>query len=137
MKLVDTNVFMYAVGRNHDYRESCRTLIAQLRSGDLDVNIDVEVVQEILHIYHARNQTNVGIRVARDVMMMLPRPITVTPQTVSSATDLLERYPSIQSRDAVHAAVALEHGLEGIISADRGFDIIDGLKRFDPKELAA
>ena len=41
------------------------------------------------------------------------------------------------SRDAIHAAVVFEHRLEGIISADRAFDGIAGLTRFDPKELAA
>jgi predicted nucleic acid-binding protein len=53
------------------------------------------------------------------------------------AAQILVQHPVLQSRDAIHAAVVFENKLEGIISADRGLDVIDGLVRFDPKELAA
>ena len=37
------------------------------------------------------------------------------------------------SRDAIHAAVVQTHDLEGIVTADKVFDRIKGLKRFDLK----
>jgi uncharacterized protein len=39
---------------------------------------------------------------------------------------------SISARDALHAAVAIIHGLEGICSYDSGFDRIPGLRRVEP-----
>ena len=50
---------------------------------------------------------------------------------------LLRDVPGIASRDAVHAAVVVVHGLEGIVSADRDFDRIPGLRRYDPADLVA
>ena len=49
---------------------------------------------------------------------------------------LLAEMPGIEARDAIHAAVVFEHRLEGIVSADRDFDRIPGLRRFDPLEVA-
>ena len=50
---------------------------------------------------------------------------------------LLLATPGLSVRDAVHSAVVMEHGLDGIVSADRHFDRIPGLRRYDPADLAA
>lgn len=46
--------------------------------------------------------------------------------------DLIERIPTIWSRDAVHAATALVYGIDTIVSPDHTFDGIPGLTRVDP-----
>jgi hypothetical protein len=53
-----------------------------------------------------------------------------------AARNLLEQYPSLQARDAIHAAVVFANRLEGIISADGSLGLIRGLVRFDPTEIA-
>jgi predicted nucleic acid-binding protein len=45
--------------------------------------------------------------------------------------------PGLSPRDAIHAAVVIEHGLDGIVSADQDLDRIPGLGRYDPIEVAA
>jgi hypothetical protein len=49
----------------------------------------------------------------------------------------MQQHPRIQSRDAFQVATVFEYDLEGLVSADRGFEGIAGLTRFDPIELAA
>ena len=49
---------------------------------------------------------------------------------------LMAQTRDLATRDAIHAAVAFEHALEGIISADGDFDRIPGLRRYDPMEIA-
>lgn len=137
MKLVDTNVLIYSVGTEHEYRQSASEVVARVRAGLIQANVDTESFQEILHVYRSRKQVSFGTRFCTDLMTIFPAAILVSQQTIQSAVDILTRYPNLQSRDAVHAAVVLEHNLEGIISADRAFDTIKGLTRFDPKELAA
>ncbi len=44
----------------------------------------------------------------------------------------MDSYQSLQARDALHAAVALHHGLDAICSFDRDFDQIQGLNRIEP-----
>ena len=50
---------------------------------------------------------------------------------------LMAETRDLSARDAIHAAVVIEHGLEGIVSADHDFDRILGLVRFDPITLSA
>jgi predicted nucleic acid-binding protein len=50
--------------------------------------------------------------------------------------DVLGAHPRLSPRDAIHAAVVLTYGLEGIVSTDRAFGRVPGLVRFDPAELA-
>lgn len=137
MKLIDANLLIYSVGVEHLYKGISLDILAKGRRGELEMNINAEVLQEVLYYYHRRGRLALGFRLFDDLAVQFPYPFPISGHTARQARDLLERYPSVQSRDAIHAAVVFENQLEGIISADRGLDVIDGLVRFDPKELAA
>jgi len=76
-----------------------------------------------------------GVDVVNHALTLFPEPITVGVSDLRVAGDLMQRRPSLDARDALHAAVVLEHGLDGIVSADRGFDAVPEIARFDPKDL--
>lgn len=137
MKLLDANVIIYAVGRPHAYKEMSRRVTERMLAGEIEANINTEVLQEVLHYFHRVRQTQAALDAFDDLASMFPQPIPIDVTTAQLARDLLGRYPFLQVRDAFHAAVVRQHRLEGIISADRAFDRVVGLKRFDPKELAA
>ncbi len=137
MKLIDTNVFVYSLGSDHPYREPSLATLKRIRESEINANISTEILQELLHVYRRRNQLQLGIELFDDLVGQFPQPLPIVAATAIIARDVLEQYPSLQVRDAFHAAVVFEHNLEGIISADRAFDSIEGLTRFDPKELAA
>ncbi len=40
-------------------------------------------------------------------------------------------------RDGIHAATALNHGIELVVSPDRAFDRVPGLRRVDPADAVA
>ena len=136
LKLIDANVVIYSIGRSHEYREPSRRVMILAGEGQLEATLDTEALQEIIHFYHRRGRTETALAVFDDLMRTFPVPLGVTARTVVVARDILSAYSSLQARDAVHAAIVLEHGLEGIITADRGFDGIEGVARFDPKEFA-
>lgn len=50
---------------------------------------------------------------------------------------LVERHDQLQPRDAVFAATALNREMPVILSPDRGFDAIAGLRRVDPLDEGA
>jgi predicted nucleic acid-binding protein len=137
LKLIDANVLMYTVGGEHPYKRPSIAVLAKQQLGEIEANINAEVLQEILHFYHRRKRTVEGFRLFDDVVVKFPSPFPILASTVRMARQVLGNNPRLQSRDALHAAVVFEHRLEGIISADRTFDGIAGLRRFDPKELAA
>lgn len=45
--------------------------------------------------------------------------------------------PRLDARDAMHAATALNHGIDAIVSPDRAFGDVRGLRRLDPTDAAA
>ncbi len=69
------------------------------------------------------------------MLILFPAPLPVSGEIIAVARDILSAYPRLGPRDAIHAAVVLNQGLEAIISADRAFDEIREIKRMDPLEL--
>jgi predicted nucleic acid-binding protein len=69
------------------------------------------------------------------LLRTLPLVIEIDGRIIDRAASLVLSHPALATRDLIHAAVTIEHGLEGIISADRGFDQIPGVRRFDPREM--
>lgn len=138
MKLIDTNVLVYALGGPHPYKASSQKIMEKYAAGEIEVNISTEVLQEILDVYHRRQRNpEFALRAFDQLVIQFPSPFPILTGTARTARDILERNPRLQARDAFHIAVVFEHRLEGIISVDRAFDQVAGLKRFDPKELAA
>lgn len=116
-------------------REPCTEVLTRAIRGSFAANTNVEVLQEVLNYYHRRGDLTYGQEVAHNALTLFPDPYTVTVKTFALAQGVLNDYPQLSTRDAIHAAVVLERGLEGIISTDRGFDAIPGVKRFDPRNL--
>lgn len=135
MKLVDTNIIIYSLGKEHPLKEPCRKLIAKVASGDIIANIDVEVLQEILYIFTYRNQRSKGIDACYYLLELFPNPFTISKNEINSAIFLMDEYPSLVSRDAIHAAVVINNKLRGIISEDSDFDMIKNIKRFKCKDI--
>ncbi|MEX0800491.1 MAG: type II toxin-antitoxin system VapC family toxin [Dehalococcoidia bacterium] len=135
MKLVDANVLIYAAGDEHPYKEPSLRLLRLVREGAIEANTDVEVLQEILHYYQRRGRVELGVGVLNHTLALFPDPLGITVPMVVAAAETLRQHPRLQTRDALHAAVVIEAGLEGIVSADRGFDAVPEIERFDPAEL--
>jgi predicted nucleic acid-binding protein len=133
--MVDANVFIYAVGGPGPYRESCQRFLRSLYKQSNEFLTNVEVLQEILHVLGRRGRRTEAAALVLDVMRSLRSIIPIQAAEISAAIAILKEYPQISTRDAVHAAVVRLHGLEGVVSADRGFDVIRGVTRFDPLEM--
>lgn len=134
MKLLDTNVFIYAQGGPHPYREPCRAVLA---GADPEAyGVDVETLQEILDVYTRRGRRRIALDTVADVLASFPDPFPISRREIEEAADIVDAHERLSLRDAIHAAVVLTNGLEGIVSADRAFDRVPGLVRFDPADLA-
>ena len=137
MKLLDANVVIYSEGREHPYRGPCKIVMEQVNACPGEYAIDVESLQEILHVYSKRGESEKGMAIAQRLLNLFSEIIPITTAEIVTAIRLFRETPGLSGRDAIHAAVVMEHGLEGIVSADRDFDRIPGLRRYDPMELAA
>jgi predicted nucleic acid-binding protein len=48
---------------------------------------------------------------------------------VFAAKDLIHASPTLSARDALHVAVMRRHDIADILSFDRGFDAVNGIRR--------
>lgn len=136
VKLLDTNIVIYALGRDHPYREPCRAIMNQLEGHPHDYAADAEMLQEVLYVFSNRKDIETGVSAVLRLLDLFPHVIPITGSEIAVAARLIGQPPQLSIRDAIHAAVALEHGLEGIVTADKVFDHIPGVRRFDPTEVA-
>jgi predicted nucleic acid-binding protein len=136
MKLLDTAVFLYAQGRPHRYREPCLAVLAEARAQPEAYVVDCEALQELLYVYGRRGDRGFGLRAVEQTLVAFPSPLPITRREIEEAARVFKGYPRLSARDALHAAVSLTHGLEGIVATDKGFDDVAGVTRFDPLDLA-
>ena len=132
MILVDANVLMYAAGAPHPYKERSAAYLERVASGELDAVLDAEVLQELLHRYRALNRWKEGRKLFDLARTIFPVVLPVTAELMDRACVLLDAYPHLMARDALHAAVVLGHDLEALCSFDQDFDLVAGVHRVEP-----
>lgn len=126
MIFVDTNVFMYAVGRPHPLREPARTFFAACNRDRIPLVTSAEALQEMAHAY-----LRVGRAATLDAALALVErcEVDVWPLTHEDATlarQLCDRYPSLEARDLCHLASCRRRGVGDIKTFDRGLAAVSG-----------
>jgi predicted nucleic acid-binding protein len=135
LRLLDTNIVVYALGGPHRYREPCRRLFEDIARGNVDYLIDVELLQEVLYVYSARALRQTAYEVFDRLLQVFPDPLPIGREDLLVARDLLERWPRLSPRDSIHAAVVLNSGLDAIVTADKDLGEVEGVTSLDPLEL--
>lgn len=129
MILVDANVPMYLVGAAHPNKDAAVRHVERLVSDRAALVTDAEVLQEILHRYVAIDRRD-AIQPAFDAVLgLVERVIDVDLEVVRTAKDVVQGQPGLSARDALHVAVMRHHGIDRILSFDRGFDQVPGVQR--------
>jgi len=130
--LIDANIFMYAAGRESPQRSPCQRFLDRIVAGEGPAACtNTEILQEVLHRYRNLKTPEVGFQIF-DAVTHLGIPIlSVTDRAMVEARRLLEAYPSLSTRDGVHIGVMREHGIEEVLSYDRGFSDVPWVKRLE------
>ena len=129
---LDTNIVMYAIGKEHPYKTPCRAVLERVGRDEIDVVSNTEVLQEILHRYVSMRRPDLAELAYRSLEKACDQIFPVTKADLDQAFTLLKAHPDIRSRDAVHAAVMLNNGITSILSTDPHFDHITGITRIEP-----
>lgn len=128
---LDVNVPMYAGGREHPLKAACVWVMRQAAEGLLNVAVDTEIIQEILHRYSAIGEPRIGIKMGTSLLNIVPTTYPVNVADMQLAIEIFEKYvgQGITARDALHVAVMRNNGLTHIVSADQHFDCVEGITR--------
>jgi hypothetical protein len=129
MVFVDSNVPMYVAGRDHEHRAPAQRFLERARAGEIETCTSTEVLQEILYRYSALNRRDLAGAVYDLFVQLCPVVLPVTLADTDRARRIVTGAPNVSVRDAVHAAVMLNHDISAIATFDRGFDAIEGIAR--------
>jgi predicted nucleic acid-binding protein len=132
---VDTNIIMYAVGAEHPCRSPCLDALGRIVQEDLQAVVSSEVHQEILHRYRSIGLPDKAREISIRLETVIPATLPVTLADIHRVRQLAERYPALNTRDLIHAAVMLENDLTRILSTDSHFDLLTEIERVDPRNF--
>lgn len=126
MIFVDTNVFMYAVGRPHTLQTCAQEFFIEANRSGTPLCTSAEVMQELAHVYlpTGRLQTfdaTVGLIASAGVDVW-----PLEEADVALARQLHEQYPELQARDLCHLASCRRRGVREIKTFDQTFAAISG-----------
>jgi predicted nucleic acid-binding protein len=120
---------MYLVGAEHPHKVDARRLLERAVAESRRLVTDSEVLQEILHRYVAIDRRDAIQPCFNVVLEIVDEVLPVTVDTVSAAREIVLGHPDLTARDAIHLAVMREHGIREILSFDRHFDDLAGIRR--------
>lgn len=135
--LYDTSIFVYALGGEHPYKEPCREILRRAAAGDLQGEASADLLQEFIHQRVRRTGDRLGAAKAARSLATLAWWHPVEPNDVQRGIDLFETHNELNARDAVFAALAINRGIDAILTTDRAFDGVDELERIDPADKQA
>lgn len=132
MRLIDTNIIMYALGKPHALKENCRNILQDVVNNTIEANIDTEVLQELLYVYSFRGEREKGFKVVEEMLVLFPNPFSIRINEIEKAKDLMKVYSFLTARDAIHCAVTINNKSEGLISTDKDLKSIKEIYLFKP-----
>ncbi len=134
---LDTNIFMYAAGKPHEFKEPCISILSKVQSGELNAAIDTEVFQEVLYRYHHINLLDKGVDLAWSMMDIGFDVLPVTKKVIEVSLYFYQQYQNkgISPKDIIHVATMMQNDIKKIVSVDKHFDVIEEVQRIDPSRL--
>ena len=132
---IDTNIFLnpilYDINKNQEAQKS-KNFLEEIITNKKIGYTSVLTWDEFVWII----RKTLGIQIAIEKgkkLLIFPnlRIVKLSLSTINRAQDIISNY-HVHSRDAIHAASALENKINKIISFDNDFDIINEMERSEP-----
>ncbi len=129
MIFVDTNVFMYAVGRPHPLRSAARQFFLECQRNRTPLCTSAEVLQELLHAYVPVSRLSTLdaalTLIARSRVEVWP----LVMEDVTLARQLIVQHPTLGARDLCHLASCRRRGVREIKTFDQGLRGVGGQEK--------
>ena len=120
MTYVDTNVFMYAVGKPHPLQSRAQKFFHESLRSRTALFASAEVIQELMHVYLSMKRPHT-LDSALDLIEGVG--VEVWPLEaagVQLARRLHQRHPTLHARDLCHLASYQRRGVREIMTFDEG-----------------
>ena len=119
MIFVDTDIFVYAVGREHPRREPAQAFFVDASRDRVPLYTSAEVLQELLHAYlpvRRLRELDAALALASGAMAEI---WALERADVDLARELERLHPALAARDLCHLASCRRRGVRRIETVDR------------------
>ena len=137
MRFLDTNVILRYLTRDDEAKaKACYELFQRVQRGEEELATCEAIVAEVIYVLSSPRLpyrlSHEQIR-ARLLPILTLRGLKLPQKRVClQALDLYASYPSVDFEDALAVAHMEQRGITAIVSYDRDFDRVAGLRRADP-----
>ncbi len=128
---IDSNVFFYARIMDAKYGEACARIIEAIAKGELKGVASVLVVLEVANALKKYGLTE-AVKDEIDAICSLGMALVPVDDVIIRRVGGIYQEAWISPYDCVHAATMRKLNVDEIVSADRDFDKIPGIRRIDP-----
>ncbi len=130
---VDANVIVYG-NLESPYRDACLEILAAVAAGEADGKTSTAALEEVWYLeWSGRVGAVDGL--TRDAYALFAPLLPVGDDAFRLALDLDAE--SLGPNDRLHVATCDLAQIDVIVSADQGFDTVEGLRRVDPLDPGA
>ena len=119
MIFVDTNVFMYAVGKPHPLQSRAQQFFDESTRNHKTLFTSAEVIQELMHVYLRMKRPHT---LDSALELVANAGVEVWPleeEDVTLARQLHDRHPTLTARDLCHLASCRRRGVNDIMTFDQ------------------
>lgn len=134
MIILDTTVLVYAAGTDYPLREPCRRILEAASTGSIVAVTTTHVIEEFVHVRARRRSREDAVRLGRIYATLLAPLVATDADDLEAGLRLFATQPGLGSFDSVLAAVALRRDALALVSADRSFAGVAGLRHVDPMD---
>jgi len=132
---IAANVILYALVRAEPaYAAACTRILDAVVDGTAEGLTSTAVIEEVMHIELSSNTAELR-GVAGIAYAMLTPLLVVSDDAVRHALGL--EAPHLGANDRVHVGTCRVHEIETVVTGDRGFDGVRGIRRVDPLDADA
>lgn len=119
MIFVDSNVFIYAVGRSHPLKTEAQNFFLDASSRGKRLVTSAEVLQELLHVYLPVERMQTLDAALELATQGVDRIIPIDSAAVLYARSLINNFPGLTARDLLHLSVCQLNKIRELKTFDR------------------
>jgi predicted nucleic acid-binding protein len=119
MIFVDSNLFVYAVGRQHSLRSEAQKFFLDAATKRTPLVTSAEVLQELLHIYLPVERIETLDNALQLAVESVDQIFDVTADAVIQARMLADEYSFLSARDLIHLSVCRLNNITQLKTFDR------------------
>ncbi|MEE9536037.1 MAG: type II toxin-antitoxin system VapC family toxin [Desulfobacterales bacterium] len=119
MIFVDSNVFIYAVGRSHPLKAEAQNFFLDAGNKGKRLVTSAEVLQELLHVYLPVDRMQTLDAAMELATQGVDQVIPIDSAAVIHARNLIANFPGLTARDLLHLSVCQLNKIKELKTFDR------------------